>query len=125
MGQHAGDLLQQGPKEEADKLVSGPGTIGDAGIDHGYWDSAAEAAIEKVGPEFSLCKNEQAGFERVKVRAGGPWQIERAIEDAVGTEAFKSKSLAGAGGGGDDYLVARKSAVQLANQAAGSQHFSH
>ena len=78
--------------------IARPGAVGDAGVDDGDGDSAAETAIEQVGPELRLGEDEQTRLEGIQVGANGPVQVERAIEDAAGAEALAGQSLAGAGG---------------------------
>ena len=80
--------------------------------------------LEQVGPELGLGQDEQAGLEGVQVGAHRPGQVERAIEDAVRSEALAGQRLAGAGGGGDQEPISGKSAVQLLDQAADGQHLA-
>src|ERR1035441_9419957 len=125
LGEDAGDLAQQRTEEGPNEFIARPGAVGDASIYDGDWNSAAEAAVEEIGPEFGLCEDEQARVEGVEPGADSPGKIKRAIEDALGAEALAGQGLAGSGGGGDDQLVVRKGAIQLANQAAGRKHFAH
>jgi len=85
---------------------SGPGAVGDAGVDHGDRNCAAEAAAEQVRPEFCFRKDEELRLKGIEVGVYGPGQVERAVEDAVGAEAFAGKGLTGLGGGGDEQLMA-------------------
>ena len=84
--------LRNGCQSRAQSQVARPGTVGDAGIDDGDGNVAAEAAAEQVGPELSLGEDEELGLEGVQVGRYGPGQVERAIEDAVGAEALAGKS---------------------------------
>ncbi len=121
----AADPAEEWLPQPSQTPVARPGAVGDAGIDHGHGNSAAEAAAEQVGPELGFRQDEQARLEGVEISANGPGQVERAIEDAVGAEALAGQLLAGAGGGGDEQVKLREGAVQLANQAADGQHLAH
>ena len=111
LGQNAAEPAQERPPESAEPPVAGPGAIGDAGVDHGHGDSAAEAAAEQVGPEFGFSQDEKVGLECVEVGADGPGQVQRAIEDAVRAEAIAGQGLAGAGSGGDQQSVIGQGAI--------------
>ncbi len=92
---------QQRPPQRTQLPVARPGAVGDARVHHRDRNSAAEAAVQQIRPELRLRQDQHARLERVKIRAHGPRQIERAVEDAIRAEALAGQRLAGARGGGD------------------------
>ena len=122
--QHVAELAEKRPPEPAQPAVARPRAVGDAGVNHCDGDPAAEAAIEEVGPEFGFGQDEETGFQRVQVRAHGPGQVKRAIEDTVGTESRTCQTLPSAGCGGNYDSITRQCPVEFRNQAADGQHFA-
>ena len=123
--QHAAKTAEQRLPQLAKHLVTRPGAVGDAGVDHGDGNAAPETTAEKVGPELGLSQNEQPRLERVQIGSDGPGQVERAIEDAVCSEAFAGQRLAGARGRRHGDKIAGQLHVESLNQAADRQHFAY
>ena len=81
--------------------------------------------LSRLGQNSVSASTSRRGWRAFRTGADGPGQVERAIEDAVRSEALAGQGLAGARGGGDDDQVAGQRGVQRFDQTADGQHFAN
>src|SRR5579863_721595 len=103
--------------EPAEAAIAREGAIGDAGVDDGDGDAAAETGGEQVGPEFGFGEDEQCGLKSGEISRDSPGQVERAIEDAIGAEAAPGEFLAGERGGGDEQAKAGQRTIEVFDES--------
>src|SRR5579872_621149 len=129
LGENQGEAAEETSPNEREIAVAGPGTVGDARVDHGNRDPGAPALDKHTRPELSFEKNEQARAQEAQPGAHGKAEIQRKIKDPLGAKSFARQLLAGPRGGGDHDMPRLRRflspAGEFFDQAAGGQHFAN
>src|ERR1700722_2037576 len=118
-------MEQHAAQRPAKALITRPGAVRDAGVDHGNARSAGMREAQKVWPEFSFGKDDEFGLQRLQIRTNGKGKVQREVKNIFRAETFAGEFLTGVSGGGYDDAGGGKIAAHLLDQPADGEHLAN